>query len=81
MQNVQTDNLMEGKRVATSVTEWPQPKFCATGAFAVDHFFRDSALVEKHVEIIALNIHADEIQQYEQQGGRFPVVVIVVKYI
>ena len=81
MQDVQTANLMERKRGATSVTEGPQAKLCAAGAFAVDHFFGDPALIEKHVEIIALNIHADEIQQDEQQRRRFSVVVIVVKDI
>ena len=72
-------NLMEGKRAATLVTKGPQSELCAASAFAVDHFFGYPVSVEKHVEVIALDIHADEIQQHEQHRGRFPVIVIVVK--
>ena len=81
MQSVPTTNLTEGKRAATLITKWPQSELCAIGAFAVDHFFGYPVPVEKHVEIIALDIQADEIQQQEQQRWRFPVIVIVVKDI
>lgn len=64
-----TTNLMEGKRTATLVTKGPQSELCATGAFAVDHFFGYPVPVEKHIEIIALDIHPDEIQQQEQHCG------------
>jgi hypothetical protein len=69
MQSVPMTNLIEGKRAATLVTKGPQSKLCAIGAFAVDHFFGYPIPVEKHIEIIALDIHADEIQQQEQQRG------------
>jgi len=81
MQSVPTTNLIEGKRAGTLVTKGPQSELCATGPFAVDHFFGYPVPVEKHVEIIALDIHANEIQQYEQHRWRFPVIVIVVKDI
>ena len=76
-----TTNRIEGKRTATLVTKGPQSELCATGAFAVDHFFNYPVPVEKHVEIIALNIHADEIKQQEQHCGRFTVIVIVVENV
>jgi len=79
MESVPTTNQIEGRRAATLVTKRPQSELCAIGAFAVDYFFGYPVPVEKHVEIIALDIHADEIQQQEQHRWRFPVIVIIVK--
>ena len=79
MQSAPMVNLIESKRAATLVTEGPQFELCAASAFAVDDFFGYPVSVEKHVEVIALDIHADEIQYQEQHRRRFPVIVIVVK--
>ena len=72
MQSVPTINLIEWKRAATLVTKGPQFELCAVSAFAVDDFFGYPASVEKHIEVIALDIHSDEIQYQEQQPRRFP---------
>jgi hypothetical protein len=79
MQSTPMINLIESKRAATLFTKGPQSESSAIGAFAIDHFFSYPVPVEKYIEIIALDIHANEIQQQEQHCRRFPVIVIVVK--
>jgi hypothetical protein len=79
MQSAPMINLIELKRAARLVTKGPQSKSSAIGAFAVDHFFSYPIPVEKYIEVIALDIHANKIQQQEQHCRRFPVIVIVVK--
>ena len=49
------------------VTKWPESELSSTRSFAIDHFLGDPVLVEKDVEVVTFHIHADKINQEENQ--------------
>lgn len=79
MQNAPMINLIELKRAVRLVTKRPQSELSTIGAFAVNYLFSYPVPIEKNIEIIALDIHTNEIQQQKQHCRRFPVKVIVVE--